>query len=177
LAYKIVKLLNGQTAILNWLKAEDLPELMKALNSVIREGKYLFISSEIKDMKEERQWFECGQKQGMHYLVARVSGKVVGGASLYPKNHKSAHVVEFGIFIRNAYRNLGLGTAMIKALIETAKTCGFEIIQISVYANNKRAFRVYEKCGFKEAGRLTNDVKFFDGSYSDRILMELQLMS
>lgn len=149
---KVVQLVNGQTASLDWLKEADLPELMNALNSVIREGTYLFINNEIKGMAEETQWFESGQKQGMPYLVARVSGKVVGGASIYPKPHKSAHVVEFGIFIVKAYRDLGLGTAMTKALIETATECGFEIVQLSVYANNPRAYCVYQKCGFKEAG-------------------------
>jgi RimJ/RimL family protein N-acetyltransferase len=173
--YKLVKLSDGRVAILDWLKASDLPEVMNALNSVIREGKYLFVNSEIQGIKEEQKWFDCGQKQGMHYLVARVSGTVVGGASIYPRPHKSAHVVEFGIFIIKPYRNLGLGTAMTRELVETAKKCGFEIVQLSVYANNEQAFRVYKKCGFKEAGRLTNDVKFFDGTYSDRILMELLL--
>lgn len=175
MVYRIVQLVDGQTASFDWLTAEDLPEVMSALNSVIREGKYLFVNNEIQGMDEEQWWFEGGQKQGMRYLVARVSGKVVGGASIYPKPRKSAHVVEFGIFVVKTHRNLGLGTAMTNALIETAAKCGFEIVQLSVYANNKQAFRVYQKCGFKEAGRLTNDIKFADGTYSDRILMELPL--
>jgi hypothetical protein len=48
---------------------------VKALNSVIREGKYLFLNDEITDMKEERRWFEHSAKSGMFYLVARVEGK------------------------------------------------------------------------------------------------------
>lgn len=175
MVYKVVQLADGQTASLDWLKVEDLPEVMSALNSVIREGKYLFVNNEIQGMEEEQWWFEGGQKRDMHYLVARLSGKVVGGASIYPKPHKSAHVAEFGIFIVKEHRNLGLGTAMTSALIETAAKCGFEIVQLSVYANNTQAFCVYKKCGFKEAGRLTNDIKFADGTYSDRILMELPL--
>jgi RimJ/RimL family protein N-acetyltransferase len=40
---------------------------------------------------------------------------------------------------------------------------------------NERASHVYQKCGFKEAGRLTKGIKFLDGTYTDEILMELSL--
>ena len=39
---KTVKLKDGRTVTLDWLKESDLPELVEALNSVIREEKYLF---------------------------------------------------------------------------------------------------------------------------------------
>jgi len=38
---KIVKMNGGRTATLNWIEEDDLPELQEALNSVIREGKFL----------------------------------------------------------------------------------------------------------------------------------------
>jgi RimJ/RimL family protein N-acetyltransferase len=175
MVYKTVKLKDGRTAKLEWLKEEDLPEVVEALNSVIREGKYLFMDNEITDMEEERRWFERGTKAGMLYLVTRVDGKVVGGASIHPHTDKRSHVAEFGIFIRDAYRNLGLGTTIVKMFIEIAKKRGFEVLQLSVYATNKRAFHVYKKCGYKKCGKLTKDIKFLDGTYTDRILMELIL--
>jgi L-amino acid N-acyltransferase YncA len=175
MVYKTVRLVDGRTAPLDWLKEDELPEVTEALNSVIREGKYLFMNSEIADMEEERRWFERGTKEGMRYLVARVDGRVVGGASIHPHTEKRAHVADYGIYIREGYRNLGLGTALTKELIGIAKKQGFEILQLSVYATNERAFHVYKKCGFKECGRLTQDIKFLDGTYADRILMELPL--
>jgi L-amino acid N-acyltransferase YncA len=82
MVYKIVRIADGRTAALDWLKEDELSEVIEAHNSVIREGKYLFMNSEITDMEEERRWFEHGTKEGMHYLVARVDGKVVGGGWL-----------------------------------------------------------------------------------------------
>ena len=175
MAYKTVKLKDGRTATFDWLREEDLPEVVEAINSVIREGKYLFMNNKIMDMEEERRWFERGTKAGMLYLVARVDDKLVGGASIHPHTDKRAHVVGFGVFIRDGYRNSGLGTTMTKTFIEIAKKRGFEVLQLSVYATNKRAFHVYKKCGYKECGKLTRDIKFLDGTYADRILMELLL--
>ena len=162
-------------ATLDWLDEEVLPEVVEALNTVIREGKYLYLNDEIVDMEEEHRWFERSVKAGMLNLVARVEGKVVGGASMHPQTEKRAHVAEFGIFICDGYRNLGLGTAMLKEFIEIAKKRGFEILQLSVFANNARALNVYKKCGFREIGKLSRDIKFLDGKYADRRLLELLL--
>jgi RimJ/RimL family protein N-acetyltransferase len=173
MVYRMLRLKDGRTAKLDWLKKGDLPDVVEALNSVIREGKYLYMNNEITDMGEERQWFERSMKTGMLYLVARVDGKVAGGASIRPYPEKRAHVAEYGIFLRQGYRNAGLGTALTKTFVQIAKEHGFEILQLSVYATNKRAHRVYKKCGYKECGRFAKDIKFLDGTYTDRILMEL----
>jgi len=175
MVYKTLELRDKRVARLDWLTEEDLSEVVEALNSVVREGKYLFLNDEITDMEEERRWFEHSAKSGMLYLVARVEGKVAGGASMHPKTDKRAHVAEFGIFICDGYRNSGLGTAITREFIEIAKERLFEILQLSVFANNTRALNVYKKCGFKEIGRLSRDIKFLDGEYTDRILLELPL--
>ena len=175
MVYKTVRLRDGRVARLDWLREEDLPEVVEALNNVIREGKYLFLNNEIMDMDEERRWFERSTKEGMLYLVARVEGRVAGGASIQPHTDKRAHVAEFGIYICDGYRNSGLGTALTKEFIEIAKKQRFEILQLSVFAKNKRAFHVYKKCGYEKCGRLRRDIKFLDGKYTDRILMELPL--
>jgi RimJ/RimL family protein N-acetyltransferase len=175
MVYKTVGLTGRRKATLEWLKKDDIQEVMGVLNSVIMEGRYLFMNNEIVDIEQELQWFERGTKEGMCYLVARVDGKIVGGASIHPKTDKHAHVASYGIFIHKNYRNLGLGTTLTKELTEIAKKRGLEILQLSVYANNKRAVHVYQKCGFKEAGRLKNGIKFLDGTYADEIIMELLL--
>ena len=90
-------------------------------------------------------------KAGMIYLVARVGGKLVGGASMHPQTDTRAHVAQFGIFIRDGYRNLGLGTAMTTAFIEIAKKRRFEILQLSVFANNTRALDVYKNVDTKKS--------------------------
>jgi len=128
MVYKTVRLTDGRTAMLDWLREDELSEVVEALNSVIREGKYLFMNNEITDIEEERRWFERGTKEGMRYLVARVEGRVVGGASIHPHTDKRAHVAEFGIYIRDGYRNLGLGTTLTKTFIEIAKKHGLEIL-------------------------------------------------
>ena len=41
--------------------------------------------------------------------------------------------------------------------------------------NQQGAVHIYQKCGFKDDGRLKNGIKFLDGTYADEIIMELLL--
>jgi len=175
MVYKSVKLVDGRKAALDWLKKEDIPEILKVLNDVIQEGRYLFMNSPITNMEKEFEWFEQATKDGMLYLAARVDGKLVAGASIHPQTDKHSHIASYGIFIDKNYRNLGLGTLLTKELVSIADEQKIEILRLSVYANNERAYHVYKKCGFREAGRWTRGIRFPDGTYTDEIMMEYLL--
>lgn len=175
MVYKKFKLKDGQTVTLDFLKEEDLPEIADALNSVIREGIYLAHEEEVVDMEMERKWFHDRMKAGITYLVARVNGEVVGGASIEPKRGKFSHTAAFGIFIKDRFRNMGIGTQLTNALIEIARQRGFEILELSVFGSNKRAHHVYKKCGYKDVGKIKRGVKMLNGTYTDNIIMTLSL--
>ncbi len=175
MVYKTVDLADRRKVTLDWLKKEDIPEVVEVLNEVIKEDRYLFMNNPITNMERELEWFERATKEGMLYLTARIDGKFVGGASIHPQTDKHSHIASYGIFINKNHRNLGLGTLLTREFVEIAKKKELEILQLSVYATNERAFKVYKKCGFRQAGRLTKGIKFLDGTYTDEILMELPL--
>jgi len=175
MVYKAVELTDGRKATFDWLTKKDALEIVEVLNDVIKEDRYLFLNSPITDMEKQLEWFERRTKEGMLYLTARVDGKLVGGATLSPQTDKHRHVGSYGIFIGKNHRNLGLGTLLTKEFVEIAKKHELEILQLTLYASNERAFHVYKKCGFKEVGRLTKGIKFLDGTYTDEIIMELPL--
>ena len=175
MVYKTVELTDGRKATLAWLTKKDALGILEVLSDVIKEDRYLFLNNPITDMKTQLEWFKQRTKEGMLYLTARVDGKLVGGATINPRTDKHRHLASYGIFIGKNHRNLGLGTLLTKEFIEIAKKQELEILQLTVYASNERAFHVYKKCGFKEAGRWTKGIKFPDGTYTDEILMELLL--
>ena len=166
-----MNLTNGQNASLSWVKKEDVPQIIQVLNSIIREAKYWLDEKELTNLETE-QYIEMGNKTGMHYLVARIEGKIVAGAVLSPGSGKEAHVAQFCVFIHKDFRDLGLGTILTKELIKVAEKSGLESIQLFTFSTNKRAIHVYKKCGFKTCGKLTRGIKFSDGTYADRIIME-----
>ena len=69
----------------------------------------------------------------------------------------------------------GVGTAIMHALIEAAKTTALEQLELDVVSTNERAIRLYARCGFEEYGRRPRMMKYRDGTYADAILMMLDL--
>lgn len=69
------------------------------------------------------------------------------------------------------HRNKGFGTAAIRECLDHAKRdLGLRRVQLTVFADNARAIRTYEKCGFIQEGHLRSAV-YVDGKYKDVIIM------
>ena len=84
------------------------------------------------------------------------------------------HVGDLGILIKSGYRDIGIGTEMMKTLIVQAREMGVRILALTVFATNKRAIYVYEKVGFKETGRIPNGI-YRNGKYIDRVIMTKEI--
>lgn len=54
-----------------------------------------------------------------------------------------------GIYIRNKYQERKLGSLMMKYLVDIAKHFKKNGIALTVYRDNKRAYNLYKKIGFK----------------------------
>ena len=52
------------------------------------------------------------------------------------------------LFVIPGYRGQGIGTDILKALLEQAHKAGYTDIEIGVLASNTRARRLYERMGF-----------------------------
>ena len=60
---------------------------------------------------------------------------------------------------------------MTDACIECAERAGFEQLELSVVAENKRAVALYKKKSFVEYGRNPHAFKLSDGTYMEFVLM------
>ena len=76
-----------------------------------------------------------------------------------------------GICIRKQFRSRGVGTALMREVLEKCRG-KFEIVELSVLATNPRAFELYKRFGFEEIGVLPRAVKR-SGIYIDERLMYL----
>jgi len=80
------------------------------------------------------------------------------------------HVGALGIVIKDGFRDAGIGTEMIKTLIEHARAMGLKVLTLAAFAANQRALHVYQKLGFAQVGRIPR--KYFkEGRYIDEVLM------
>jgi len=173
--YDRYQLANGRTIVFEELKEEDLPELIKAYNSVIEEGQYFHRDQGLPDLEVAKEWYQRHIKAGLFYLAAKVDDELIGGATVEPGLGKASHVAYFGIYLTRQFRKTGIGTRLVEKIIEIATHKGFEMIKLTVFSSNSGALRLYQKFGFQEIGRIKGGVKFSDGTYADEIIMVLNL--
>lgn len=107
------------------------------------------------------------------YVVAEKDGTVVGHALLDPMPLEAiSHVFRLAIVMHPGFLGQGIGTTLIRDLMEWAKQSPrVGKIELLVRATNERAIRLYSKLGFVEEGRFRNRVRLPDGNFIDDVAM------
>jgi len=164
---------DGREVVLRTPRWEDLDDLLQYINSLVDEGADISANRNVA-REEEADWLgrrlallESGEEIS---LVAEVDGKVVGNSEITKRGGYSRHVGGLGIEIRSGYRDIGIGTEMLKTLVSEAKVTGLKMLTLKVFSTNKRAIHVYKKVGFKETGRIPNSIHK-NGEFIDEIIM------
>ncbi len=105
--------------------------------------------------------------------VAEADGRAVGICTIAPvgggPTSETGHVGELGLLVREGNRGQGVGAALLEHALRAARD-RFELVRLSVFANNARAIRLYERFGFGTVGRLPGAVRR-GSEYFDELLM------
>ncbi|MER5436422.1 GNAT family N-acetyltransferase [Streptomyces sp. NPDC002588] len=112
-----------------------------------------------------------------HFLVAESGARLVGYLRLVPPTPlaANAHVRQIqGLAVSDEARGQGVGRALLRAAVETAREHGARRITLRVLAHNTPARKLYESEGFVVEGVLPEEM-LLDGRYVDDILMGRRL--
>jgi putative acetyltransferase len=104
-------------------------------------------------------------------LGAFIEARLVGSAGLHRLAGRRAHAAELGMGVADDMTGRGIGTALLQALIEAAdKWLDIGRLELTVFEDNDRAIRLYERHGFEREGTL-RAYAFRDGKYVDGVAM------
>ncbi|MBX6313684.1 MAG: N-acetyltransferase [Isosphaeraceae bacterium] len=117
------------------------------------------------------QWDGAHLRAGR--LVARSAGRVVGWAALSPVSARPVYagVAEVSLYVAAASRGQGVGTALLRALIEASEQAGIWTLQGSIFPENTASLALVQASGFREVGRRER-IGQRDGVWRDTILVE-----
>lgn len=118
----------------------------------------------------EREWISSLGKDRKDYvfgIVVRDEDRLIGTTGLHNVDPVTRSAT-FGLMIGDRrYHNRGYGTEATQlALRYGFRELNLNRIQLSVFADNWRAIRVYQKCGFKHEGCL-RQAQYRNGRYVD----------
>ncbi len=178
---KRITLKNQKECILKSPDEKDALELLQHLKTTSDETNHMLrYSEEITMTEEEEKKFlqEQSTSENKIMIAAYIDGKLVGNAGIGPVHPfiRTRHRASFGISIQREYWQWGIGSAILKEIIESAKLIGYEQIELSVVAENERGITLYEKFGFQKCGTLGKAHRYKDGTYSDEYTMVLYLL-
>ena len=88
-------------------------------------------------------------------LVAKSGVEIVGWAALSSGSDRQVYsgVAEVSIYIAAQCRGLGIGTALLKALVDASEQSGIWTLQAGIFPENEASIALHEKLGFRLVGR------------------------
>ena len=105
-------------------------------------------------------------------IVAVAAGDLVG--SLHVDASRFG-VGELGMAVARPWRGRGVGSELLAAAIEKARSDGLHKLSLEVFPHNDAAIGLYRKFGFVEEGRRLKHYRRASGELWDSIVMGLRL--
>ena len=81
------------------------------------------------------------------------------------------HKAKFSISVRKEYWNQGIGTEMLKRIIEKAKKMKIRSIELEVISDNVRGIHLYHKMGFIDIG-IYKKYFYVNETFKDAVVMQ-----
>lgn len=170
---KYFKKLLGDRIYLSPRNIEDVEKFTEWMND-FEVTDYIGRSAQIMSLQGEKKYLEeDANPEATFSIITLNEDKMIGTVGLEKINHINKNAT-LGIFIGDKeYLSKGYGTEAIRLLLDYGfNYMNLHSIRLSLMSFNERALKCYQKCGFKETGRIREN-KFINGNYYDTICMDI----
>lgn len=152
------------------------PEDWQQVRSIYLEGIGTGNSTFEADAPDWDKWDSAHLKE--HRFVAREGDRVKAWAVLSPVSARAVYsgVAELSIYVAAAHRCKGIGSALLKALIDSTEKEGLWTLQGGIFPENISSLHLVQRHGFREVGRREKIGKMsygnLAGTWRDVIVVE-----
>jgi RimJ/RimL family protein N-acetyltransferase len=174
--YRYVKTLpNGKRLLLRPLTKEDKQGLMDLFARASKQDLEYF-RSDAGDPDVVERWVENLDLKRVFPLVAIVDDKTVGDATLHFGEHYRRHRAWVRIFLDRQYRRQGIGTLMLRCLIDIARRVGLQQLYAEVLTNQPQVVKAFEDLGYQHEVALRDYFMTDSGETLDMAIMVMRLV-
>lgn len=172
---KEILLKNGVTALLRSPTAADAEQMIEHLKTTATETEFLLRYPEecTETPDQEAAFLEslCNSAADM-MIVCCLGGKIIGSCKIsFSQRLKTRHRAEIAIALNREHWGSGIGTTLLRELIDTARERGISQLELGVMEGNERAMGLYRKMGFRIAAEIPNAIRLKDGTMRKEFLM------
>ena len=154
---------------------DDLPALLDLYNYSVLNSIATFDLVE-QTLEQRKKWFAEHSPNKHPLIVAESERKILGYATLSQFRDKPAYSksVESSVYVVRDSQRSGVGTALMRRIIEVARKLGYRTIVACIVSPNRASFSLHEKLGFIEVGKF-KEVGFKFGAWRDTAWFQLML--
>ncbi|HET6379722.1 MAG TPA: GNAT family protein [candidate division Zixibacteria bacterium] len=164
---------DGRRWTLRPARPTDSRGLARLFADVRREGRWLLTPpSAVSEPSEAFFIGEMIRNEGGLALVAEADGEIVGNVLVnIERSAVSNHVGTLSIVIADGWRDVGVGSEMVRAAQAWVRERGLAKLALAVFPDNARAIAVYEHAGFVREGLRRRQYRGEGGAFRDELLM------
>lgn len=110
------------------------------------------------------------------YVVATEADAVVGWAATYPYSPRPVYagIAEYSVYVASAAHGLGVGRALLTAVLKHARAHGLHKITSRIFPENTASLALAERLGFRIVGTHVAHAQL-DGQWRDVVTVEALL--
>ena len=174
--YRKVKTLpSGSRLLLRPLTKEDKQDLVALFARASRQDREYF-RDDAGDPSVVESWVDNLNLRRVFPLVAVVDDKIVGDATLHFGKRYHRHLAWVRIFLDRDYRRQGIGTLMLRCLIDIARRVGLQQLYSEVVTNQHQVIKAFQDLGFQPAVTLQDYFTTSSDETLDMTVLVLRLV-
>ena len=152
-------------------KQKDAETIREIYNHEVRNSTATFDLVE-RTTEEQEEWL-TERSGAFSVLVAEMSNKILGFASLSPYKSRAAYrtTVEDSIYINEKFRNQGIAGELLFHLLEVAKSSGFHAVIARIGGANEASIALHQRFDFEIVGTEKEIGRKF-GKWQDVVVMQ-----
>lgn len=164
---------DGRRWLLRPARQTDAEPLARLYAAVRAEGRWLVTPPNAVSPPSEAFFIgELIRADESAVLVAEAGREVVGNALVMSdRDVSSRHVGILSVTVDQAWRDVGIGSALVAAAQDWVRDRRLTRLALSVFPDNARAIAVYTRAGFVREGLRRRQFRQADGTYRDELLM------
>jgi len=171
---QLVTLPDGGRLLLRPLTPEDRQALIDLFAPTSAEDRR-YMRHKVSDPEVVGRWVDELDYDTVLPLVAVISDRIVGNATLHFLEGPARHRAEVRIFLAKEIRRRGVGSRMLQALIELAKRRSIYMIEAQIISDQTSVIKSFQKLGFELKCVLDDYFILPDGELKDVAHLILRL--
>ena len=173
---EMVTLRDGTYVLLRPMVADDEARL-REFYAAVSDDDLRYFRHRVKDATLIHDWSASLDYSRVLPLLALVKDRIVGNVSLHFCEGPKRHVAEIRLFLAKDFRRRGLGTRMLRTLIDLARKHGLGLLTVEIVADDVNAVKAFEGLGFEPVATLRDGFLFPDGEAHDLVVLTMPLHS